>query len=74
MEVSFAHKGKSYTRLFSAHVIAALQEIKVQHAVANLFQTSPYIVRSIIENAVNDALDARGEITDLRTVRLETIV
>ena len=71
MDVSFAQKGKSYTRLFSAHVIAALQEIKIQHAVANLFQTSPYIVRSIMENAVNDALDARGEITDLLTVSLD---
>jgi len=71
IEASFAQKGKSYTRLFSAHVIAALQEIKVQHSVANLFYTSPYIVRSIMENAVNDALDARGEITDLQTISLD---
>jgi transposase len=71
MEVSFAQMGKSYTRLFSAHVIAALQEIKVQHSVANLFHTSPYIVRSIMENAVNEALDARGEVTDLQTVSID---
>ena len=71
MEVSFARKGKSYTRLFSAHVISALHEIKVQHTVANLFQTSPYIVRSIMENSVNNALEARGEVTDLRTISLD---
>jgi transposase len=71
MEVSFAEKGKSYTHLFSAHVIDALQEVKVQQSVANLFNTSPYIVRSIMENAVNDALEARGEITDLRTVSID---
>jgi transposase len=71
MEVSFAEPGKSYTRLFSAHVIASLQEIKVQQAVANQFNTTPYIVRSIMENAVNKALDARGDVTDLRTVSLD---
>jgi len=71
MEVSFADKGKSYTRLFSAHVIAALQEVKVQQAVANLFCTSPYIVRSIMEDAVNKALDDRGDVTDLHTISLD---
>ena len=71
MEVSFADKGKSYTRLFSSHVIAALQEIKVQNAVAGLFCTSPYIVRSIMENAVAKALEARGDITDLTSISLD---
>ena len=71
MEVSFADKSKSYTRLFSAHVIDALQDIKVQNTVANLFNTTPYIVRSIMENAVNEALDARGEVNDLITVSLD---
>jgi len=71
MEVSFAEKGKSYTNLFAAHVIAALQEVKVQQAVANLFRTTPYIVRSIMENAVDKALDARGAVTDLRTISLD---
>ena len=71
MEVSFAEKGKSYTRLFSVHVIEALHEIKVQNAVANIFRTSPYIIRSIMENAVSKALDARGDVTDLTTISLD---
>ena len=71
MDVSFAEKGKSYTRLFSAHVIEALQEIKVQHAVAKLFRTSSYIVRSIMENAVLKELNARGDVTDLVTISLD---
>ena len=71
IEVSFAQKGKSYTNLFATHVIFALQEIRVQNSVANLFRTSPYIVRSIMESAVNDALDARGEVTDLQTISLD---
>ena len=71
MEVSFADKGKSYTRLFSTQVIEALQRIKVQSAVAGLFCTSPYIVRSIMESAVEKALEARGDITDLTTISLD---
>lgn len=71
MEVSFAEKGRSYTRLFSAHVIDDLQQIKVQQAVANLFRTSPYIVRRIMESSVSRALDARGDVTDLVTISLD---
>jgi len=71
MEASFAEPGKSYTRLFSSHIIVSLHEIKVQQAVANQFNTTPYIVRSIMENAVNKALDARGDVTDLRTISLD---
>jgi len=71
MEVSFAGKGKSYTRLFSARVIEALQEIKVQSSVAGLFRTSPYIVRSIMEAAVSKSVDARGDVTDLSTISLD---
>jgi transposase len=63
MYVSFAEKGKSYTRLFSTHVLASLQHVKVQNTVAHLFRTSPCIVRSIMENAVCKALDARGNVT-----------
>jgi transposase len=71
MEVSFAEKGKSYTRLFSASVIEALQEVKVQSSVSNLFRTTPYIVRSIMENAVEQSLEVRGAITDLTTISLD---
>jgi transposase len=71
MEASFAAKGKSYTRLFSAQIISALQEVKVQQAVGRLFHTSAYIVRNIMEEAVNHGLDARGDVTDLRTISLD---
>ena len=71
MEVSFAEKGKSYTRLFSAHIIDALQQIKVQQTVAGLFRTSAYIVRSIMESAVSRALDLRGDVTDMTTISLD---
>jgi transposase len=71
MEVSFAEKGKSYTRLFSSFVLEALQEIKGQNAVAHQFHTSPYMVRSIMENAVDKALELRGYVTDLVTVSLD---
>ena len=71
MDVSFAGKGKSYTRLFSAHVIDTLQAVKVQSTVADLFRTSPYIVRSIMEEAVEKALEARGDVTDLTTISLD---
>jgi transposase len=71
MEVSFAEKGKSYTGLFSSFVIDALQEIKVQSAVSRQFRTTSYIVRSIMENAVDRALEARGDVTDLVTISLD---
>jgi transposase len=71
LEVSFAEKGKSYTRLFSSHIIDALQTVKVQNSVATLFHTSPYIVRSIMEAAVSRAIEARGDVTDLVTVSLD---
>jgi transposase len=71
MEVSFAQKGKSYTRLFSAHVIESLQRIKVQNAVADLFCTTAYIVRSIMEEAVEKAVEARGDVTELTTISLD---
>jgi len=71
MEVSFAEKGKSYTRLFSAHVIETLQSIKVQSTVSGLFCTSPYIVRSIMECSVDRALEERGNVTDLTAISLD---
>jgi transposase len=71
MESSFAEKGKSYTRLFSIQIIEALQQVKVQDTVANLFHTSSYIVGSIMENAVSKALKSRGNVTDLVTISLD---
>ena len=66
--VSFASKGKGYTRLFSQKIIASLLLVKVQKTVATPFQTSPYIVSSIMEKAVENGLDERGEINDFEHV------
>ena len=66
INVSFASKGKGYTRLFSQKIIASLLLVKVQKTVATPFQTSPYIVSSIMEKAVENGLDERGEINDFK--------
>ncbi len=55
--VSFASKGKGYTRLFSQKIIEYLLLVKDQKTVATLFQTTPYIVSSIMEKAVENGLD-----------------
>ena len=71
MAVSFASKGKGYTRLFSQKIIASLLLVKVQKTVATLFQTTPRIVSSIMEKAVENGLDERGEITDFEHVSID---
>ncbi len=57
--VSFASKGKGSTRLFSQKIIASLLLVKVQNTVATLFQTTPYIVSSIMEKAGENELDEK---------------
>ncbi|MGC4128199.1 MAG: ISL3 family transposase [Bergeyella sp.] len=57
--------------LFASKVIEALQKIKVQSTVAELMNTTPYIVRSIMENAVEKALLERGEVRDLEHISLD---
>ncbi len=42
--------------LFAAKVIVALQKIRVQSAVSSLFQTSAYIVRRMMEDAVGSSV------------------
>lgn len=71
IDINFAPKSKGYTHLFAAHIIEALQKIKVQNTVAELFQTTPYIVRSIMETAVESGLEQRGEVDDLKYVSLD---
>lgn len=71
IDISFAPKSKSYTHKFSQAIIEYLQAIKVQNTVAKLLQTTPYIVRSIMEDAVNKALEKRGFITDFTNVSLD---
>jgi transposase len=70
-EPNFASKGKGYTHLFSTGILLTLQKVKVQSTVASLFSTSPYIVRSIMEEAVESALVRRGTVTGLETVSLD---
>lgn len=71
IDVGFASKSKSYTHKFSAMAIRYLEHIKVQSSVAKLLQTTPYIVRSIMEDAVNEALEARGFVTNFKHVSLD---
>jgi transposase len=71
IDIKFAPKQKGYTHLFAEKIIEALQKIKVQSTVAALFQTTPYIVRSIMEAAVETGIEQRGEINDLKYVSLD---
>ena len=71
IEPNFAPKGKSYTHLFASKVIAVLQKVKVQHTTAALLQTSSYLVRSIMEDAVDKATSNRGVISDLIHISLD---
>ncbi len=71
IDINFAPKFKGYTHLFAAHIIEALQKVKVQSTVADLFHTTPYIVRSIMEDAVERGLAQRSEINDLEYVSLD---
>src|SRR3954452_7897565 len=53
VEVPWAESRKGYTNLFATQVIAILQLVQVQGKVAVICQTSDYIIRSIMESAVN---------------------
>lgn len=71
IEPNFAPKGRSYTHLFKAKVISLLQTIRVQKTVAAILQTTPYIVRSVMEDAVEKAMSERKEITDLENISID---
>jgi len=71
IDISFAPKNKGYTHLFAQWIIKSLQIIRVQKTVADLFQTSSHIVRSIMNNAVENALKNRGEINDFENVSID---
>jgi len=63
IDINFAPKSKGYTFLFAEKVIEALQKIQVQATVAELFSTTAYIVRSIMESAVENGLLQRKNTT-----------
>ncbi len=69
--VPWADSRKGYTSLFSAQVIAMLQLVQVQSKVALICQTSDYIVRSIMEDAVNKAIEKRGIVNDFEYISID---
>jgi transposase len=71
VEPNFAPKGKSYTHLFASKIIEVLQQVKVQNTVANLLQTSPFVVRSVMEQAVTKATENRCYISDLINISID---
>lgn len=71
IDIDFAPKSKGYTHKFSALVIKYLEKIKVQRTVANLLNTSSYIVRSVMESAVKEALGSRGFTKDFKHISLD---
>ena len=71
IQAVFANPMKGYTLLFASYVIEVLLAIKVQHTTAKLFKTSSYIVRTIMEDAVENGLNMRGDVSDLKNVSLD---
>jgi transposase len=71
IDIAFAPKSRSYTNKFSLQAILYLQRVRVQNTVANLLKTTPYIIRSIMEDAVEKALEYRGLNTDFKNVSLD---
>jgi transposase len=67
----WATERKGYTHLFAAHIIDALMAVKVQSKVAELFRTTPYTVRSIMEEAVERGMQRRGLVPELRCVSID---
>ena len=68
---NFAPPKRSYTNSFAQQTIKLLQSIRVQSKVASILQTTPYIVRSIMEDSVERALQKRGLITGFKNVSID---
>ena len=71
IEPNFAPKGRSYTHLFSSKIITLLQTIRVQKTVAEILQTTAYIVRSVMEDVVEKATNERGLINDFENISID---
>jgi len=71
IELNFAPKNRGYTYLFSQKIIEVLQKVRVQKTVADLLQTRAHIVRSVMEQAVENALEERGEVSDFENISLD---
>jgi transposase len=70
-EPKFAPKGRGYTHQFKNEILKTLLKVKVQKTVSELLKTTPYIVRSIMEDAVQKALDSRGFVNDLVNISID---
>jgi len=70
-EPKFAPKGRGYTHLFRNEVLKTLLKVKVQKTVSELLKTTPYIVRSIMEDAVEAGLQERGFVKDLVNISID---
>jgi transposase len=70
-EPKFAPPSRSYSNLFKQECIRLLSTIRVQSQVAKIMKTTPYIIRRIMEDAVEEALDKRGLITDFVNVSID---
>jgi transposase len=70
-EPKFAPKGRGYTHQFKNEILSTLLKVKVQKTVSELLKTTPYIVRSIMEDAVQKALESRGFVNDLENVSID---
>ena len=71
IEPSFAPKNKGYTHLFSKKIIEVLKQVRVQKTVADILQTTPYIVRSVMEQSVEGAIEKRGLIDNFINVSID---
>jgi len=71
IEVKFADKNKGYTHLFSQKIIECLQAVRVQKVVAELLQTTAHIVRSVMDNSVEKALEKREIIQGFKNISLD---
>src|SRR5690554_2008584 len=71
IDINFAPPQKGYTHLFAREIIYALKKVRVQSTVADLFNTTDYIVRSIMESAVENGLEERGLIKDFKNISLD---
>jgi transposase len=61
----------SYTRAFYYAIISALQKVQVQQTVANLFKTSRYTVRVIMNKAVEIGLENRLPVKLLTSISID---
>lgn len=71
VQPNFASSMKGYTLLFASYIILALGKIKVQKTTADLFKTTTYIVRTIMEEAVELGLMKRGIVSDLVNISID---